>query len=668
MRPYEFDNSPPRQRDSTPDSGFCQNMRDHSERVRRAGGCLDHDAHRAQVVNAGGCVDHSAFEAKLEVERTCIRNDERKRFEILLDKIREELISKGLLSEGDHIIASMRENGSASPSEDTPIPVLLDNLHRMWTAPDELTWHQYLGSNAKDAPARQTWAVLISRYFEGVFDRYWKSLEYSNRHGAQELRLAEPREIKLPPGMTFEGSRTLKTATGQAKALGFFEYVQLLEQYFREHNIPPDNFNRRAGCLLAGINISTVKNHVQTFINTSCYSMDSDKWSKLRRTLLEEFAPLQWRHALVSEWLSSLTQGNKPLSLYIANARHWSTIVALMLPKGQLPPALIAMILSAQSHSAVSTNLENFTWDAGSLPDTLAVLRLAEKRCGPDYNTAKAAKLDQGQAEPELAERPARTEQDAAVVKVMQTLRPQSNSAAVEILKMLQHLDQAQHAEPTWFSNQDDRPLPYPAQVVASINMIVSELKRMKWAGTLQDVHEKAGVPQEVFATRMRNRECTMCGSSDHFFHACPKAQPYQPAFTTAARAGGQQLDDPMRNRQQRHFESAERHLPAPQRGRGKEPPQERTPFQLARDTHIRSAGNQRFKREQWTNNGGAGQARRAEHNHQSEQLHHSHAYYQDADDYAAILSDDDACHSGSSDDFPSSPQQQGGPGNGKRV
>ena len=79
-------------------------MRDHSERIHRAGGCLDHEAHRAQVVNAGGCVDHSAFEAKLEVERTLIRNDERKRFEILLDKIREELISKELISEGDHII------------------------------------------------------------------------------------------------------------------------------------------------------------------------------------------------------------------------------------------------------------------------------------------------------------------------------------------------------------------------------------------------------------------------------------------------------------------------------------------------------------------------------------------------------------------------------------
>jgi hypothetical protein len=54
MRSYEFESSPPQQRDSTPDSGFCHNMREHSEKFRRVGGCLDHDAHRAQVVNAGG--------------------------------------------------------------------------------------------------------------------------------------------------------------------------------------------------------------------------------------------------------------------------------------------------------------------------------------------------------------------------------------------------------------------------------------------------------------------------------------------------------------------------------------------------------------------------------------------------------------------------------------
>ena len=84
------------------------------------------------------------------------------------------------------------------------------------------------------------------------------------------------------------------------------------------------------------------------------------------------------------------------------------------------------MILSAQSHQAVTVNLENFTWTEGSLPDTLAVLRLAEKRCGPEFNTDKSTKINQGQTEPETTvERPARTEQDMAVVKVMQSLAPQ---------------------------------------------------------------------------------------------------------------------------------------------------------------------------------------------------------------------------------------------------
>ncbi len=176
-----------------------------------------------------------------------------------------------------------------------------------------------------------------------------------------------------------------------------------------------------------------------------------------------------------------------------------------MLPVGHLPQPLITMILSAQAHPAVATNLENFTWKAGDLPDTLAVLRLAEKRCVPDYNTSRTAKLDQGQVQLELGEHPARTEQDTTMVKVMQTLAPQSNSAVVEFLKMLQHLDKSQHTDPEWFSDQDDRPLPYPTQVVVSINMIVAELKRIRWGGTLQDVHEKTGVTHEMFKTRMRN-------------------------------------------------------------------------------------------------------------------------------------------------------------------
>ena len=130
-----------------------------------------------------------------------------------------------------------------------------------------------------------------------------------------------------------------KTATGQDKDLGFFEYLQPLEQYFREQNIPLSKFARREACSLQGITSVQVRSSVHTFVqSTSCYSVENDKWSKPRQTLLEEYAPLHWRHVLITEWLNSLTQGNKSMSLYITNARHWSTIITMMLPKGHFLP------------------------------------------------------------------------------------------------------------------------------------------------------------------------------------------------------------------------------------------------------------------------------------------------------------------------------------------
>ena len=133
----------------------------------------------------------------------------------------------------------------------------------------------------------------------------------------------------------------------------------------------------------------------------------------------------------------------------------------------------------------------------------------------------------------------------------------------------------------------------------------------MKWVGTLKDVHERAGVTHETFTTLTRNRECTMCGRAEHFFHDCPQTHPYQDEFTSAARAGGQHSDDPMSTRQQRHFESVH-HMSAPQRGgaRGQLPTKERSSNQLVCDMHIRSPGDQKFRSQRWNYNSGAGQER----------------------------------------------------------
>jgi hypothetical protein len=181
-------------------------------------------------------------------------------------------------------------------------------------------------------------------------------------------------------------------------------------------------------------------------------------------------------------------------------------------------------------------------------------------------------------------------------MQVLQTLGPQTNSAAVEFLNVLKRLERDEQAGQDWLSpnwtEQEAWPLPHPAQIVASVKMIIAELRKMKWAGTLRDVHERTGVSEDTFDNRMRNRQCTMCGSSEHFFYACPRAQPYKGLFTAAARAGGRQaVGGGTRTRQQRYLEPA---------GRETQPaqvqPQERSPNQLARDMHIRAAGNERLK------------------------------------------------------------------------
>jgi hypothetical protein len=194
------------------------------------------------------------------------------------------------------------------------------------------------------------------------------------------------------------------------------------------------------------------------------------------------------------------------------------------------------------------------------LSDTLAVLHLAETRCRPDYNTVKINKLDHTQTEPEAtSEHPARSEHNAAVMKVLQTLGPQTNSAAVEFLNVLKRMERDEQTGQDWLSpnwtEQEAWSLPHPAQIVASVKIIIVELRKMKWTGTLRDVHERTGVSEDTFDNRMRNRQCTMCGSTEHFFYACPRAQPYNGLFTAAARAGGRQsVGGGTRTRQQRYW------------------------------------------------------------------------------------------------------------------
>jgi hypothetical protein len=394
--------------------------------------------------------------------------------------------------------------------------------------------------------------------------------------------------------------------------------------------------------------------HVQDIGNYA--GEDLDKWSELRKILLQQSAPQHWRHALVTEWLGSLSQGNKPVLSYITGARHWTTILTMMLPGGQISEPLLAMLLSALSHQSIATKLEHFSWAQEKLSETIAVLQLAEARCRPGYNTVQVTKIDNAQAEPAAtSEQPARPEHNTAVMKVLQSLGPQTNSAAVEFLSVLKRLEQEEQADQDWLSpkREEQRPWTLPTQIVASIKMLLAELRKMKWAGTLRDVHERAGISERIFDDRMSKRQCTMCGSAEHFLYACPDAQPYKAAFTMEARNGGRQADDgAVRTRQQRYLPPSplphDQHL-------GQTPPQQLSPNQVARDMHIGAARDARFRHEQGSRNVGGGQAKRAELNYDN---------FQDSEAVGGLLSDDDVYDSVSSADFQTSPQHQGGSGN----
>jgi hypothetical protein len=217
-----------------------------------------------------------------------------------------------------------------------------------------------------------------------LFDSHWSSLAYTSKHSGQELRLAEPiKELKMPPGLEWKGSKTLKTATAEATGVGFFEFLQLIEQSCKEHNIPPTNYELRCAALLLGIQKVHLRVMVLPYVqDIGNYSVDGiDKWSELRRALLHQNASPHWRHALVTEWLNSLTQGNKQVSNYIADARHWSTILTMMLSDRQLlPEPLFVMLLAVLSHQSIPTKLEQYSCHQEKMSDTLAVLHLAEDR------------------------------------------------------------------------------------------------------------------------------------------------------------------------------------------------------------------------------------------------------------------------------------------------
>ena len=169
----------------------------------------------------------------------------------------------------------------------------------------------------------------------------------------------------------------MKVSLGQSNGMGFFEYFQEIEQYCKEKNFAPSEFDHRASCLLRGVSetVPYLKNQTQQHVQSMIYETDADdKWGKLWKLLLKEYVPTHWRNALVTEWLNSFNQGSKPTSLYITGTHHWSPVMVMMLPHGQLSEPMLALLMSSFSHHEVAAKMQIFIWQPNKLNETLVVL------------------------------------------------------------------------------------------------------------------------------------------------------------------------------------------------------------------------------------------------------------------------------------------------------
>ena len=106
----------------------------------------------------------------------------------------------------DEAVASITLDIALDHDHSASASVLLNKSQNMWrvTRNQELL-EQFL--YPREGTTRLTWEDLASRFFVSVYDSYWSSFAYMNKHSGQELRLTEPfRELKLPIGVKWKGS------------------------------------------------------------------------------------------------------------------------------------------------------------------------------------------------------------------------------------------------------------------------------------------------------------------------------------------------------------------------------------------------------------------------------------------------------------------------------
>jgi hypothetical protein len=128
---------------------------------------------------------------------------------------------------------------------------------------------------------------------------------------------------------------------------------------------PEREYECRTAAFLQGVKSQELKHVVQSMVQqfrgSRGESLGDSAWALFRKALLHKYPPMNWRHALMTEWWESTVQGPKDIQTMATSASYWTNVVTMMLPQHQkLPPAFVGFLITPNAHPRLVSYLDQF--------------------------------------------------------------------------------------------------------------------------------------------------------------------------------------------------------------------------------------------------------------------------------------------------------------------
>jgi hypothetical protein len=507
--------------------------------------CLSYAEHKVNVAKEGGCFNREAHCAAIET----LKEQWEGQFIDKLRKLDQEAFSRTTVEELLREVFESREDplhqfdlGKVSGYAERV------HLEQKWHQPDsreiQQRCHDFTQASDKQG-GLNSFPEMASTFFENNYDSWFTTQEFEEmaRRKSTTRVMIEDKDPKLPDGQFWTGKTTLKRSTAHNKeGTGLFEFICYIEDYSQAKLWHPEReYERRTAAFLQGVKSQELKHAVQSMVQqfrgSRGESLGDSAWALFRKALLHKYPPMNWRHALMTEWWESTVQGPKDIQTMATSASYWTNVVTMMLPQHQkLPPAFVGFLITANAHPRLVSYLEQFNWDCGDLGLTVALLNRAERFQEPNYNRETKAKKVESAAQRDVMDSDLSEGQQAAL-KIMRGCSSDMQPYLAQLAEVLQDAqkDADTRACRKEYDMFDDIPMPTLKQIVGSVPRIVAEVKRLVWGGVVEAVHVANNVSKDLFFQRLKDlQECTLCGSPHHVLAACEKWQPHKPSFTSA--------------------------------------------------------------------------------------------------------------------------------------